>query len=220
MNTHTLPLPPAVIWDLDGTLIDQTRPIVRCFREVVTGLDHPEPGEAMILRSLGGPLASTLELLLAPGEVDEGVRRFRARFPEIMLDGLELMPGATQIVAALAGAGVPQAALTNKHGPTARTVCDHTGLSACFTSCTGSTDTEWNKPDPRLTAVVIESLGAGRAGCVVVGDSPTDVETAHQAGLACYGIATGAHSTIELRDAGAAAAFDSLPALAAAWELR
>ena len=53
----------------------------------------------------------------------------------------------------------------------------------------------------------------------MIGDSPTDIETAHNAGLPCYCIATGAHSTAEMLAAGADAAFNSLVELKAAFGL-
>jgi phosphoglycolate phosphatase len=136
-----------------------------------------------------------------------------------MLDGLVILPGALDLLAALADRGLAQAIFTNKHGPTAREVSRHAGFDAYAPLCVGHTDTTWQKPDPQLTRHVLHELGASPETTVLVGDSPTDADTARAAGLPCYGVATGAHTTDELLAAGAAAAFAGLPGLRTAWGL-
>ena len=203
--------PGAVIWDMDGTLIDQTAGIVRCYEEVVSALGHltPDPGE--IHRSMGGPMAQTMALFVQPEELEAACLDFRKRFPDIMYDGIIVLPGALQLVRNFYNAGVPQAILTNKHGPTAREVSRHCGFASYIPICVGSTDTEWSKPDPTLTEYVLKAMDASRtSGAVLIGDSPTDVATAENAGLECYTVATGAHSTEELIAAGGAEAVESL----------
>ena len=63
-----LPKPTAVIWDMDGTLIDQTAPIIRCYAEVIEELGYPKPEPEKIHRSMGGPMASTMALFVKPGK--------------------------------------------------------------------------------------------------------------------------------------------------------
>jgi len=204
------PPPPALLWDLDGTLIDQTAPILRCYNEIVASMGRPAPGEDTVRRSLGGPLRSTLALFLDAERLDEAEDRFRRRFPEIMFDGLEILPEALETLQAFAALGAAQAILTNKHGDAARAVSRHCGFDRFAPFCLGNLDTEWSKPDPEFTERALAAIGRERAAACVVGDSPTDVETALNAGLPAYGVATGAHSTEELRAAGAAAAFAGL----------
>ncbi len=213
------PLPTAVLWDMDGTLIDQTAGIVRCFGEVVAGLGLPRPDETTLRRSMGGPMVETMGLFVPPDRLDEACRAFRTRFPEVMFEGLVILPGALTILAALAGRGIPQAIFTNKHGPTAREVSRHAGFDAYIPACIGQSDTPWHKPEPELTRHVLRELGVEAEGAVLVGDSPTDVATARAAGLPCWGVATGAHAADELLAVGAVAAFPGLPDLGRAWGL-
>jgi phosphoglycolate phosphatase len=206
----SLPRPTAVLWDMDGTLIDQTAAIIRCFADVIVGLGYPEPDPEKIRRSLGGPMASTMELFIKDGELDDATKRFRARFPEIMFEGLIILPGGVELIEEFSEAKIPQAILTNKHGETARTVNAHIGISQHISVCIGNTDTQWHKPQAELTQHVLTQINARADGACLIGDSPTDIETAHNAGLACYCVATGAHSVTELNEAGAEAAFNSL----------
>ena len=208
--TRTLPCPSAILWDMDGTLIDQTAAIIRCYREVITGLGYAMPDDEVIRRSLGGPMASTMGLFIDTERMTDACKAFRARFPEIMFDGLIVLPGGTELIERAYKARIPQVIFTNKHGDTARQVSRYAGFSKYVPTCIGSSDTEWNKPDAKLTQHVLNAIDASVEDAIIIGDSPTDVAVAVNAGLACYCVATGAHSIDELMEAGAVAAFNSL----------
>ena len=108
---------------------------------------------------------------------------------------------------------------TNKHGDTARKVCRHAGFSKYITICIGSADTEWHKPQLALTQYVLDQIEVSAEGSIIIGDSPTDIAVAQNAGLSCYCVSTGAHSLEELMLAGADAAFESLIELGQAIKL-
>ena len=213
----SLPRPTAVLWDLDGTLIDQTAAIVRCFAEVIERMAGERPKTDRILRSLGGPMRSTMALFIDEPHLDAAEQAFRQRFPEIMFDGLVVLPGGPELIESLHRSRIPQALYTNKHGATARRVSRYAGFARYVPVCVGHGDTEWHKPQPELTRHVLAQIRAVAAGACLIGDSPTDVETARNAGLNCYTVSTGAHHREELEAAGASAAFGSLIELQAAF---
>lgn len=205
-----LPRPSSILWDLDGTLIDQTAAILRCFSEVITQMGYPTPGESVIRRSMGGTMAETMAIFIETPKLDAACRAFRARFPEIMFDGLIVLPGGPELIERAYKARIPQALFTNKHGDTARQVSRYAGFSKYAPTCIGSGDTQWHKPQPELTRHVLAQIHAPSEGAVIIGDSPTDVAVAHNVALSCYAVATGAHTCEELLEAGATAAFPSL----------
>ncbi|MFU8848791.1 MAG: HAD family hydrolase [Opitutales bacterium] len=207
------PLPKTVLWDMDGTLIDQSAPIIRCYTEVITAMGYPEPSPDEIRRSMGGTMASTMSHFVEPARTEEAGAAFRKRFPEIMLDGLLILPGALELIAFFAARHIPQAIFTNKYGATAREVSDHCGFSRHIPACIGHMDTTWSKPSPQLTHYVLAQIKATTQDAVLIGDSPTDAETAQQAGIRFYGVSTGAHSVDELKAAGAELACQSLEEL-------
>ncbi|WPJ96385.1 HAD family hydrolase [Coraliomargarita algicola] len=209
-TSTALPCPSAILWDMDGTLIDQTAAIIRCYGEVITKMGYPTPADDVIRRSLGGTMAETMGLFVDAARLDEAGKAFRARFPEIMFDGLIVLPGGLELIERAYKARIPQALFTNKHGDTARKVSRYAGFAKYIPVCVGSVDTEWQKPQRELTEHVLQQIDAAGAGAVMIGDSPTDVAVAQNAGLKCYGVATGAHAVSELLAAGAAAAFESL----------
>jgi len=212
-HTDSLCRPSAVLWDLDGTLIDQTQGIISCFQTVIRTMGFPEPDSHRIRRSLGGPLPESMALFIPSDRVAEAVQHFRAHFPSIMMDGLVLLDGGMACLERLSKMGIPQAILTNKHGPTARQVCESTGISQWIQLCVGNGDTAWSKPEPKLAAHTLEQLLVEGGPVWMIGDSPTDVQTALNADLIPYAVTTGAHSPVELRAAGAADVFESLSEL-------
>lgn len=211
-------LPQTVLWDMDGTLIDQTAGIIRCFSDVISLFGQSTPDPMEIRRSMGGTMRDTMGLFIETAQLDEACLAFRARFPEIMLEGLIILPGSLETMRFLKQANIPQGILTNKHGPTARSVSAHCGFDQYCPICIGNTDTEWNKPDPALTRHACEQLGIQTTNTVYIGDSPTDVLTAKNANLQSYCVSTGAHSREELLKAGAEQAFPSLEVLLAKWQ--
>lgn len=217
--TPTLPLPKAILWDMDGTLIDQTAAIIRAYGDVIESMGGGIPDPEVIRRSLGGPMASTMALFIDDAGLDQAAKRFRLRFPKIMFDGLIVLAGGLELIESAHKAHIAQAILTNKHGDTARKVSEYVGFSKYIPICIGNSDTDWHKPQVELTRYVLEQINASAQGTCMIGDSPTDIETAHNAGLPCYCIATGAHSTAELFAAGAEAAFNNLVELKAAFGL-
>ena len=214
-----LPPPKAILWDLDGTLIDQTAAIIRCYREVIENMGYPQPDDDAIRRSLGGVMAATMGLFVEANRMDEACKAFRLRFPEIMFDGLILLAGGKELIERAYKARIPQVIFTNKHGDTARKLSRYAGFAEYIPTCIGSADTEWHKPQLALTQHVLEQIEVPVDGSVIIGDSPTDIATAKNAGLACYCVATGAHSLNELIEAGADAAFGSLIELGQAIKL-
>ena len=204
---------------MDGTLIDQTAAIIRAYGDVIESMGGGTPDPEVIRRSLGGPMASTMALFIDEARLEEASKRFRQHFPKIMFDGLIILPGGPELIESAYKARIPQVIFTNKHGDTARQVSKYAGFSKYIPTCIGNMDTDWHKPQAELTRYVLDQIEASTEGACMIGDSPTDIETAHNAGLSCYCIATGAHSTDELLTAGAEAVFNSLNELKAAFGL-
>ena len=132
------------------------------------------------------------------------------------LDDVSVLPGGLELLRAQVAAGGRSAVLTNKRGPSAREVCAHLGLTPLLSAIVGACDTPWLKPAPELTRQLLEQLGVASAEACYIGDSPYDVETARQAGLAFYGVTTGTHDAAQLRAAGAEKIYPGLAGVQAA----
>ena len=202
-----------VLFDLDGTLIDHFSAIHRCHVYAMRRLGLPEPTLAQVRAAVGGGLDEAIARLAGRENVAAALPHFIAHWDATNLDDVALLPGAKELLVQLQAAGVRCAVLTNKRGPAARAVCTHLGLDPLLAGVFGANDVAWLKPDPRFTAHVLAAIGGEATTTALVGDSPYDLATARNAGLAFYGVTTGTHTADELRAAGATEIFPDLAAV-------
>lgn len=178
----------AVVFDLDGTLIDSA-PDIHAATNALLAEDGIAPLDLATVKGFIGRgvpdlVARVLETI---GEDPEGprhaeyVRRFEARYGAAV--GLtRAYPGAVEALEVLSAAGHRLGICTNKPlGPT-RAVLDHLGLTRFFGAVLGGDSLPLRKPDPAPLLATCAALGA--EPLLYVGDSETDAETARNAGIA------------------------------------
>lgn len=202
-----------VLFDLDGTLLDHFAAIHRCHAYTMRQLGLPEPTLGQVRAAVGAGVEMAVERLVGPKLKAAALAIYRPYWDATMLDDVELLPGAKELLVALRQHGVRTGVFTNKHGSSSRLVCAHLGLAGLLDVNFGATDTPWLKPDPQFTRHVLAALDAKAATTLLVGDSPYDFQAARNAGLAFYGVTTGTHAAEELRAAGATEVFPDLPAI-------
>lgn len=200
-GVHTKPLENirAVLFDLDGTLIDHFRVIYRCYCYALDQLGLEPVTYEKVKSSVGGGIVVTFSKLIPKEQVEEAVQHFRAHFDRIWHEEIEVLPGSEWLLDSLRAKGLRLAVFTNKDGSQARRLLDRVGLSSHLDGTFGALDTPWNKPQPEFTRHVLAELGTDPAHALMVGDSPYDVEAAAVAGMPCYTVATGSHSVEQLR---------------------
>ena len=210
----------AILFDLDGTLIDQFTAIHRAYARAMEELGL-EPADYETVRGIvGGSADVTMMRLVGPELAPKGLEIYPPIFEEEMLIGLEAMPGALEVLRALHENGEKTAVFTNKVGPHARAACDHLGFTPLLDLVIGVKDTPWRKPDPEFTQYVLNKLGASAEESLLVGDSPFDFISADKVGMDCRLVTTGTHSAKELSDLNAISIHENLFDLAnEAWGL-
>jgi phosphoglycolate phosphatase len=192
-----------VLFDLDGTLLDHFAAIHRCHAHAMRQLGLPAPTLAQVRAAVGGGLEEAIAKLAGPERVAAILPIYLAHWEATGLDDVRLLPGALELLTAIRSAGGRSAVLTNKRAAASRQVCAHLGLTPFLSGLTGAGDTPWLKPARELTLQVLAGLDASPGDTCYVGDSPFDVATARNAGLAFYGVTTGTHDEAQLRAAGA-----------------
>ena len=202
-----------VLFDLDGTLVDHFAAIHRSHTHTMLQLGLPAPTLAQVRSAVGGGLELAISRLAGPEHLAAALAIYRPYWDATMLDDVELLPGARELLTALTQAGVQVAVFTNKHGPSSRRVCHHLGISDLLAGNFGATDTAWLKPQREFADRALKSLHASAAATALVGDSPFDLAAAQNAGIDFYGVTTGTHNDAELRDAGAQQVYPNLAAL-------
>jgi phosphoglycolate phosphatase-like HAD superfamily hydrolase len=205
-----------VLFDLDGTLMDHLPAIHRSYVHTLPQLGLPAPTYEQVKRAIGGGLENALLKFVPKERLAEALAVYRPFWNATMLSGAELMPGSILLLQRLHAAGVQCAVFTNKHGPSAREVCAHLGVTPYLAAIFGANDTPWLKPAREFTDHALKTLGAEAATTCLVGDSPWDVQAAVNAGFPCFAVTTGTHTGAELAAAGAAGIYDGMTSLGAA----
>jgi HAD superfamily hydrolase (TIGR01509 family) len=182
MREETVTQPPlqAVLFDMDGTLVDTERLWWEAVQEVAVSLGRPLT-EADQPEVLGRPVEHTAAWLGGltgqPGLAD----RLHTEFGERVRTGIVPRPGALALLDALAREGVPIALVTASPRTVADSVLAVLGAERFRVSVTAD-DTERTKPAPDPYLAACRALGVDPARCVAVEDTPTGVSSAEAAG--------------------------------------
>lgn len=181
MNDARPALPAAVLWDMDGTLVN-TEPLwMAAETELVEswgGTWTHEDGLTLV----GNPMKVSGEILQGRGvglTVDEIVDFLNKRVAAAVAQDTPWQPGGRELLAALAAAGVPQALVTSSYLELAEPFAEVAGV---FATVVAGDEVERPKPDPQPYLLAAERLGVDIADCVVVEDSPTGITSGVAAG--------------------------------------
>ncbi len=174
----------AVLWDLDGTLVD-TEPawIAAEYRLVESFGGSWDDAHARAL--VGNPLLVSAAYIREHGGVelplDEIVDRLLGEVVAAVERGIVWRPGARRLLAELRAAGVPCAMVTMSYQSLARSVASQLPPGTFDTLVTGE-QVSRGKPDPEAYLTAAERLGVQPSRCVAIEDSPTGVASAEAAG--------------------------------------
>lgn len=195
----------AIIFDLDGTLVDSGEDIAGSANFVRAHFGLPALTPATVRSYVGDGVVRLLERTLghdsatglsgadgravSPAELDEGLAVFRRYYAEHLLDHTSLYPGVVQALDQLAA--VPLHVATNKPRGFTERILAGVGLSGRFRTIVGGDEVAARKPDPAHLAAALVGLTVDPAAVVMVGDSPNDVLAAHALGAIAVGCTYG-----------------------------
>ncbi|WP_278045292.1 HAD family hydrolase [Actinomadura roseirufa] len=176
--------PQAVLFDMDGLLIDSERVWLEVETEVMDwlgGVWTPEHQEHLVGGSLHTGVAYMLELTGSAAPPAEVARRILDGMFERLSACVPLMPGAKELLTALREAGTPAALVSSSHRRLIEPVLEAIGREHFVLSVAGDEVTR-TKPDPEPYLTAAARLGADPARCVVLEDSPNGVAAGEAAG--------------------------------------
>jgi 2-phosphoglycolate phosphatase len=212
-----------VVFDLDGTLVDSVEDIARAANYCLEGAGLPPCATAQIRDFVGDGsrvlLARASGLAATDERLDEMLVRFFVYYTAHAVDHTRLLPGAREVLAALAH--LPRALCTNKPRVTTLALLEGLGIDAEFDVVVAAGDVPHHKPHPAPLERVSELLGVPCARLVLVGDGPQDVACAKAAGARSIGISEAIIVPLErLRsaDPDALVALADVPALIRHWQ--
>lgn len=220
---------PAVLFDLDGTLVDPAGGITGGVSHALQAMGLAVPADEVLASMIGPKLSDSLSGMTdaADHQIPELIAIYRQWYVDHGIAMSRVYPGVAELLATLKKASVPLAVATQKPQRLARTVLAHHGLDGFFEVIAGSSDDETLMPgDPgyrsgkteiiaSALAALAEGRGAGASAPVMVGDRHQDVRGAAANSLDCIGVAWGFAPDGELEAAGATAVVHSAAELLA-----
>lgn len=214
-----MPLP-ALIFDLDGTLVDTAPDLLEATNAVLAFRGRP-PIDLTSLRHMVGFGARSLILQameesgapVAEAAMEPLLEVFMAHYRAHIADGSRPFPGVETTLDALKNHGAALGVLTNKPQELTDLLLPRLGLDGLFAAAWGAGRKPYTKPDPRIFHdVVREMTGAADAPAVMVGDSITDLNTARAAGAKCVLLSYG-YTPVPARELGADFVLDDFAGL-------
>lgn len=200
MNTNIQPLK-AVLFDLDGTVIDSVDHIVACWQHTVRACLGREIGREEVLRTLGRALLECFEEV-APGRSGEMREVYRAYQVQTHDTMVMPVPGAVETLERLKAAGLLLGLATSKPLQVAHEGMALFNLAPLFDTLVTYEDTSRHKPYPDPVLVACERLGVEAGDALYVGDAVVDIQAGKAAGSRTAGVTWGAASRDDLLAAG------------------
>ena len=202
----------AYIFDLDGTLLNTLPDLVRLTNMVLSENGWPERTSDEILSFVGNGGRVLLGRAAPTGTpdalLDEAFSRWRELYPTYGHAMTRPYEGIPEVLAKLKAAGAKLGVLSNKFDAAAQAVIEEQ-FPGVFHLVRGECEEIPRKPDPAGLRYMMKQLGVQPTDVLYVGDSATDVKTAHNAGVACVAISWGYQSREALMAAGATAIIDN-----------
>lgn len=173
----------AVLFDLDGTLLDSTRLLLEGYRHTVLSCLGVATTDEDWLPLMGLPLREQMAHF-SPERADEMVRVYREFYGREHDARVAAYPHAADVLAELRQMGLALGVVTSKKTHFAWRGLRITGLADAVSAVVGEDDTVEHKPRPAPILEALRRLAVAPRQAVMVGDSPHDVAAAHAAGVA------------------------------------
>jgi HAD superfamily hydrolase (TIGR01509 family) len=197
-------LPDAVIFDMDGLMIDSERVSIACWSQAAQELGLPFP-DGFWLRMVGLGDRDCERLLLQTVTAEQVAALF-ARCHDLYeartQQGLPLRPGILEILQLLHDHGVARAVATSTRQPRASRKLATAGLLPFFEVVVTSSDVSHPKPAPDIYLLAAQKLGKDPARCLALEDSPAGIRAAVSAGMTAIQVPDLVHPDEELRALG------------------
>ena len=190
-NNQPSPEARAVLWDMDGTLIDSIPYHLQAWQDVLRQINRTvEPQDWT--QTAGMRNSEIIPLLfpdMSPAEsayVDQAKER---RYRELLeLQGVELLPGVAAWIDRFKAAGWKQAIASSAPRDNVITIAQVLHFNGTFQAMISGADVQRGKPDPDIFLAAAQRLNMEPQHCLVIEDATAGIEAAHRAGMKAIGV--------------------------------
>jgi phosphoglycolate phosphatase len=198
----------AIIFDLDGTLLNTLNDIATCANAVLEDWDCPLHSVDTYADLVGDGLPNLARKALptsrrSSGEINAFVDAYRQQYATRWNETSTWYPGIPELLNCLCAHGIPLAILSNKNDDFTKVCVSSYFSSIPFREVRGARAGVPLKPDPQSVLEIVESLGVRPSNCLFVGDSEIDIKTGNNAAMISVGVLWGYRSRLTLEEAGA-----------------
>ena len=180
---------PAIIFDLDGTLIDSAPDLAEALNRTLLEINRPALPLSLIRNLVGtGALALIKKGLEASGGIEnndlEALRiRFLEIYDKILLEKTKLFPGALKAIKNLTKLKYPLSICTNKPEVPAKKIIKGLGIKSYFKNISGGDTYQYKKPHPLHLIKTIKASGRRKNYAIMIGDSKNDIDCSKSLGI-------------------------------------
>lgn len=182
--------PGAVLFDLDGTLVDSLDDLTAAVNHMLSCFDRPPLTRNGVCTLVGRGARNLVSRALASDsdeEIRQGLDLFTGYNSAHIADSGRLYSGMPELLRQLAAENVRMAVISNKSENLSRQVLNALGAASYFRIIAGGDTFEEMKPSPLPLLRVMAALGSSAADTVMVGDSINDIEAGNLAGVRTIG---------------------------------
>jgi phosphoglycolate phosphatase len=177
----------ALIFDLDGTLIDSKLDLIYSVNATLTEMGRAKLSDEVISSYIGhgAPMLMSRALggLATEEELAHGLKYFLQYYEEHKLDNTCLYPAVTETLARLGQQNIAMAVLTNKPVKISVRILEALGVAKYFQAIYGGNSFETKKPDPLGAKAILSEFKVNAGDSMLVGDSEVDIQTARNADM-------------------------------------
>ncbi|MEF2976566.1 HAD family hydrolase [Subtercola sp. YIM 133946] len=209
--------PTAVLFDIDGTLVDSNYLHVHAWSLALADLGHPVD-DWRIHAGIGMDSSKLLDALLGneKDRLGEKASDGHSERYSSLADELRPFQDARALLQAVAARGVRVVLATSAPEDELKKLRAALDSEDALYAVTSADDVETAKPEPDVVTVALQKAGVEPGSAIMVGDTVWDIEAASKAGVRCIAVKSGGIGAAELRDAGAIEVYDDVAALLAA----
>jgi phosphoglycolate phosphatase len=178
-------MPRALLFDLDGTLVDSRADLALGVNLTRADLGLAPLDPLQVAGFVGDGVRTLLRRALpeCPGRLEEALAINRGHYGAHLLDATRLYPGALRALDALRDGGFTLAVVTNQPAEFTRPILEGLGVLDRFAAVVAGGDAPALKPDPAPLFLALEGCGCTAAGSWIAGDHRTDLEAGRRAGI-------------------------------------
>ena len=196
----------AILFDLDGTLIDSSEGITKSAQYALSHFGIDEPDRNSLFFFIGPPLINTIftKFALTKERAVEAVKKYRERYNKIGIFECSLFPGAKECIEALKAAGYRIGLASSKPEKSCERILDHFGILDMFDEVVGATfDGRIDTKEEVLNEVMRRWSDIPRDEMCLIGDTMFDIEGANRVDVPSIAVSFGFGNVDEMLKVGA-----------------